>query len=320
MPILNPVVMTRQVEALRLAMSVTIRNALIDPMVVEVMVNSDGKIWLDRIGEGRINTGETLTPDQAETVIRVIANHIKEVATAANPMISGVLPETGERFQGMLPPLVKAPSFTIRKRPEIIYTLDDYVDRGIMTDGQADALRQAVAQRANILIAGGTGSGKTTLANAILIDPAFKSDRVVLIEDTPELQCSADDRLELLTKRTVPPVTIQDLVKATLRLRPDRIIIGEVRDGAALDMLEAWNTGHPGGLCTLHANSATDALNRIEDLVGRVTARIPIRAIVSAINLIVYIRRTAEGRRVEEIVRVTGHDNGSYLRETVICS
>lgn len=266
MPILNPVVMTRQVEALRLAMSVTIRNALIDPMVVEVMVNSDGKIWLDRIGEGRINTGETLTPDQAETVIRVIANHIKEVATAANPMISGVLPETGERFQGMLPPLVKAPSFTIRKRPEIIYTLDDYVDRGIMTDGQADALRQAVAQRANILIAGGTGSGKTTLANAILIDPAFKSDRVVLIEDTPELQCSADDRLELLTKRTVPPVTIQDLVKATLRLRPDRIIIGEVRDGAALDMLEAWNTGHPGGLCTLHANSATDALNRIEDL------------------------------------------------------
>ena len=320
MPILNPVVMTRQVEALRLAMSVTIRNALIDPMVVEVMVNSDGKIWLDRIGEGRIDTGEKLTPDQAETVIRVIANHIKEVATAANPMISGVLPETGERFQGMLPPLVRAPSFTIRKRPEIIYTLNDYVERGIMTHGQADALRQAVAQRANILIAGGTGSGKTTLANAILIDPAFKSDRVVLIEDTPELQCSADDRLELLTKRTVPPVTIQDLVKATLRLRPDRIIIGEVRDGAALDMLEAWNTGHPGGLCTLHANSATDALNRIEDLVGRVTARIPIRAIVSAINVIVYIRRTAEGRRVEEIVRVTGHENGSYLRETVICS
>ena len=320
MPILNPIVMTRQIEALRLAMSLTIRNALTDPLVVEVMVNSDGKIWLDRIGEGRIDTGERLTPDQAETVIRVIANHIREVATAANPMISGVLPETGERFQGMLPPLVRAPSFTIRKRPEIIYTLNDYVERGIMTDGQADALRQAVAQRANILIAGGTGSGKTTLANAILIDPAFKSDRVVLIEDTPELQCSADDRLELLTKRTVPPVTIQDLVKATLRLRPDRIIIGEVRDGAALDMLEAWNTGHPGGLCTLHANSATDALNRIEDLVGRVTARIPIRAIVSAINVIVYIRRTAEGRRVEEIVRVTGHENGSYLRETVICS
>ena len=320
MPILNPIVMTRQIEALRLAMSLTIRNALTDPLVVEVMVNSDGKIWLDRIGEGRIDTGERLTPDQAETVIRVIANHIREVATAANPMISGVLPETGERFQGMLPPLVKAPSFAIRKRPEIIYTLNDYVERGIMTHGQADALRQAVAQRANILIAGGTGSGKTTLANAILIDPAFKSDRVVLIEDTPELQCSADDRLELLTKRTVPPVTIQDLVKATLRLRPDRIIIGEVRDGAALDMLEAWNTGHPGGLCTLHANSATDALNRIEDLVGRVTVRIPIRAIVSAINLIVYIRRTAEGRRVEEIVRVTGHENGSYLRETVICS
>ena len=115
-------------------MSLTIRNALTDPMVVEVMVNSDGKIWLDRIGEGRIDTGETLTPDQAETVIRVIANHIREVATAANPMISGVLPETGERFQGMLPPLVKAPSFTIRKRPEIIYTLADYVERGIMIE------------------------------------------------------------------------------------------------------------------------------------------------------------------------------------------
>jgi type IV secretion system protein VirB11 len=179
----------------------------------------------------------------------------------------------------------------------------------------AALLRRAAVERQNLLIAGGTGSGKTTLANAILAEPAFSADRVVLIEDTAELQCAAPDRVEMLTKRTDPAVTMTDLVRDTLRLRPDRIIIGEVRDGSALDLLKAWNTGHPGGLATIHANSAAEALTRLEDLIGEVTQRVPYRAIAQAINLVVFIERTATGRRVRTVARVTGRDEHGYRLE-----
>jgi type IV secretion system protein VirB11 len=194
----------------------------------------------------------------------------------------------------------------------MVFTLDDYVAKGILSEGQADRLRAAANQRENLLIAGGTGSGKTTLANAILAEPAFASDRVVLIEDTAELQCAAADKLEMLTKRTEPAVTMTDLVRDTLRLRPDRIIIGEVRDGSALDLLKAWNTGHPGGLATIHANSAAEALNRLEDLIGEVTQRVPYRAIAQAINLVVFIERTPTGRRVRSVTGVTGWNGERY--------
>ena len=194
----------------------------------------------------------------------------------------------------------------------MIFSLADYVDKGIMTAAMAEVLRQAAQSRQNLLIAGGTGSGKTTLANAILAEPAFSADRVVLIEDTAELQCAAPDRIEMLTKRTEPQVTMTDLVRDTLRLRPDRIIIGEVRDGSALDLLKAWNTGHPGGLATIHANSAAEALTRLEDLIGEVTQRIPHRAIAQAINVVVFIERSASGRSVKEVSRVVGHDASGY--------
>ena len=181
----------------------------------------------------------------------------------------------------------------------------------------AAALRRAAGARQNLLIAGGTGSGKTTLANAILAEPAFAQDRVVLIEDTAELQCTAADKLEMLTKRTDPPVTMTDLVRDTLRLRPDRIIIGEVRDGSALDLLKAWNTGHPGGLATIHANSAMEALTRLEDLIGEVTQRIPYRAIAQAIHLVVFIERTPAGRAIRSVTRVLGWDEGAYRTESL---
>ena len=158
----------------------------------------------------------------------------------------------------------------------------------------------------------GTGSGKTTLANALLAEPAFALDRVVIIEDTAELQCAAADRVELLTKRIEPAVTMADLVRDTLRLRPDRIVIGEVRDGSALDLLKAWNTGHPGGLATIHANSAHEALSRLEDLIGEVTQRIPHRAIAAAINIVVFIERTREGRRVRSVSKVRGWGPDGY--------
>jgi type IV secretion system protein VirB11 len=317
MPQTNTIVGDRKVAALRQAMGPVIAEALADRMVVEVMVNPDGKIWIDRIGEGRSFTGKHLAPSDADRILRLLADHVGEVVTRDRPRISATLPQTGERFQGVFMPLVANPAFAIRKRPEVVFTLDDYVERGILDPGMATVLREAVISRQNLLIAGGTGSGKTTLANAILAEPAFAGDRVVIIEDTAELQCAAADKLEMLTKRTEPVVTMTDLVRDTLRLRPDRIIIGEVRDGSALDLLKAWNTGHPGGLATIHANSAAEALTRLEDLIGEVTQRVPYRAIAQAINVVVFIERTATGRRVREVSRLVGREGETYRFETL---
>jgi type IV secretion system protein VirB11 len=315
MPQHHPVVTDRKVAALKQAMGPVIASALADRMVVEVMVNPDGKIWVDRIGEGRSFTGQSLASSDADRILRLLADHVGEVVTRDRPRVSATLPETGERFQGAFMPIVSSPAFAIRKRPEVVFTLPEYVDQGIMTEHQAEVIREAATARQNILIVGGTGSGKTTLANAILAEPAFAQDRVVLIEDTAELQCSAEDKIQMLTKRTDPPVTMTDLVRDTLRLRPDRIIIGEVRDGSALDLLKAWNTGHPGGLATIHANSALEGLTRLEDLIGEVTQRIPYRAITQAINVIVYIERTVTGRRVKEVSRVVGREGETYQLE-----
>jgi P-type conjugative transfer ATPase TrbB len=312
MPQTHPQVVDRKAQALRQAMGPVIASALAEPRVVEVMVNPDGKIWVDRVGEGRRYSGETLGADDAERILRLLADHSGEVVTRDRPRVSATLPVTGDRFQGEFMPLVTAPSFAIRKRPELVFTLTDYLRDGVMTEAQARQIRAALAARENLLIAGGTGSGKTTLANALLAEPAFVCDRVVLIEDTAELQCSADDKVALLTKRSEPVVTMTDLVRDTLRLRPDRIVIGEVRDGSALDLLKAWNTGHPGGLATIHANSADEALTRLEDLIGEVTARIPYRAIAQAVNLILFIERTASGRRLKAVRRVLGWGADGY--------
>jgi P-type conjugative transfer ATPase TrbB len=309
----NSVTADRKVAALRQAMGPVIAEALADRLVVEVMVNPDGKIWIDRIGEGRSFTGKSLAAADADRILRLLADHVGEVVTRDRPRISATLPETGERFQGAFMPIVASPAFAIRKRPEVVFTLEDYVDQEILTPAQAALLRTAAETRQNLLIAGGTGSGKTTLANAILAEPAFAADRVVLIEDTAELQCAAADKLEMLTKRTEPA----DLVRDTLRLRPDRIIIGEVRDGSALDLLKAWNTGHPGGLATIHANSAAEALTRLEDLIGEVTQRVPYRAIAQAINLVVFIERTPTGRRIRSVTRVLGWDGEGYKLEAL---
>ncbi|MGH7051400.1 MAG: P-type conjugative transfer ATPase TrbB, partial [Acetobacteraceae bacterium] len=241
------------------------------------------------------------------------ADHAGVVVTDERPLVSASLPLTGERFQGVFPPITATPSFAIRKPARAVFRLDDYVRRGQLTAGEAATLRQAIADRLNVLIIGGTSSGKTTFANALLAEPAFSQDRVVIIEQTQELQCVAPDCLPMLTREIEPRVTTRDLVVASLRLRPDRIVIGEVRDGAALEMIKAWNTGHPGGLGTLHANSPIDALYRIEDLIGEVSERIPYRAIASSINVIVEIKRTPEGRRVTAIMRVAGWQDGRYL-------
>lgn len=298
------------------AMGTNILDALNDPKVVEVMANADGTVWVDRAGEDRSCIGG-IEPHRAESVIRLVADQMGEAVGRDRPLLSGTLPYTGQRFQGQLPPVTEHPVFCIRKKANVVFSLDDYVVQGVMTVGQVRCVRNAIAQRHNILIAGGTGSGKTTLANAVLAEPQFAQDRVLVIEDTRELQCRSPDRVELLTKQTDPTVTMDDLVKCALRLRPDRIVVGEVRGGEALALLKAWNTGHPGGLATLHANSAEDALSRLEDLVGEVSRHVPRRAIARTIQLILFVRRTLQGRRVENIGRVNGFDGTHYLIETV---
>lgn len=309
----HPIVAERKLEALRHALGPTVLAALEEPAVVEILANPDGRLVLDRSGEGRQDTGQSLSPEARERAIKLIADYVGETVAREDPRLSGVLPGTGERFQGLLPPIVAAPAFSIRKRPAVIWGLADYVRDGVMTEPQADALRQAAAERRNILISGGTGSGKTTLANAVLAEPAFAGDRVFLIEDTPELQCSAWDVVAVLTRRAPVAIGVVDLVRDALRMRPDRIVVGEMRDGAAaLETLKSWNTGHPGGLSTIHANSAGDVLRRVEDLLTEVVARPPRRAIAQAIDRIVHIRRTAEGRRVEAVLAVEGLEADRY--------
>jgi type IV secretion system protein VirB11 len=298
----HPIVAERKLEALRHALGGEVLAALLEPKVVEILANPDGRLVLDTLGDGRRELPVRLSSEARERVIRLIADHVGERVTREEPRLSGVLP-SGERFQGFLPPVTAQPAFSIRKRPPVIWRLSDYVAQGMMSEPQAESLRLAAVARRNILISGGAGSGKTTLANALLAEPAFAGDRVFLIEDTPELQCSAWDLVPVLTRRFPNPIGVVDLVRDALRMRPDRIIVGEMREGAAaLETLKAWNTGHPGGLSTLHANSAQEALTRLEDLLAEVTARTPRRLIRQAVDMVVHIRRTADGRRVEDVL------------------
>jgi P-type conjugative transfer ATPase TrbB len=308
----------RRRAMLRTAMGPDIGAALADPLVIEVMVNPDGSLRLDRLGEGRIDTGVVLEGSQVERIIRLVASHARAEVHAGQPIISAELPphaegRAGERFEGVLPPVSTGPCFSIRKPAQRLYTLDDYVGDGIMTAGSANLLRLAVTQRFNILIAGGTSSGKTTLANALLAEMSWVDARIILIEDTRELQSPAPDTVALRTRPGA--VSMADLVRSTLRLRPDRIIVGEVRGPEALDMLKAWNTGHPGGIATVHANSAEAALYRIEQLVQEAVVTVPRRLIAEAIDLVVFIAGRGARRSVEAIARVVGvdPDSGAYV-------
>ncbi|TGX56304.1 P-type conjugative transfer ATPase TrbB [Sphingomonas gei] len=300
---------------LRTAMGPAIAAALADPLVLEVMINPDGALRLDRLGEGRTDTGTRFEPAQVERIIRLVASHARTEVHAASPIVSAELPPhgegAGERFEGVLPPVSLAPCFSIRKPATRIYTLIDYVADGIMSADIARLLSLAVVERRNILVAGGTSSGKTTLANALLAEMAHLDERVILIEDTRELQSPAPDTVALRTR--AGHVTMADLVRSTLRLRPDRIIVGEVRGGEALDMLKAWNTGHPGGIATVHSNSAASALLRIEQLIQEAVITVPRRLIAEAIDMVVFIAGRGSARRVDTLARVAGLDpDGNY--------
>lgn len=300
----------RLIRKLRDTLGEVICLALEDASVVEIMLNPDGRLFVERLGRGLELAGE-IEPGAAEVVIGSVAHALGTEAGADSPIISGELPLGGHRFEGLLPPVVAAPSFTIRRRASRLIPLDDYVRAGIMTHRQATVLRSAVASRMNIVISGGTGSGKTTLANAVIAEVVSLSpdDRIVILEDTAEIQCTAGNAVALHTSDTVD---MARLLKSTMRLRPDRIIVGEVRDGAALTLLKAWNTGHPGGVATIHANSAISALRRFEQLTAEVSQQ-PMREVIGeAIDLVISIERAGASRRVRDIMEVRGFDGTRY--------
>ena len=294
--------MSRSARMLRTALGPAIARYLEDESIVEVMLNPDGRLWIDRLSNGLVDTGETLSAPDGERIVRLVAHHVGAEVHAGAPRVSAELPETGERFEGLLPPVVAAPAFAIRKPAVAVFSLDDYVAAGIMTPEQAEALRRAVTSRENILVAGGTSTGKTTLTNALLAEIAKTSDRVVLIEDTRELQCKAPNFVALRTRDGV--VSLSDLVRSSLRLRPDRIPIGEVRGAEALDLLKAWGTGHPGGIGTIHAGSALGALRRLEQLIQEAVITVPRALIAETVNVIAVLSGRGADRRLSELAHV----------------
>lgn len=305
----------RRRQMLRTAMGPAIAEALRDPEIIEVMVNPDGALRIDRLGSGCCDTGHRLKPEEAERIIRLVASHARTEVHEGRPIVSAELPPhgngAGERFEGILPPVSSHPCFSIRKPAAHIYTLENYVADGIMPRDAAYQLSRAVLERRNVLIAGGTSSGKTTLANALLAELRGVSERVILIEDTRELQCALPDTVALRTR--AGSVSMADLVRSTLRLRPDRIIVGEVRGAEALDMLKAWNTGHPGGITTVHANSARSSLYRIEQLIQEAVVTVPRHLIAEAIDLVVFITGRGTARRIGAVECVEGIDEtGDY--------
>jgi type IV secretion system protein VirB11 len=306
----------RLIEMMTTAMGVAVGDLLHDPAVEELRANPDGKLWFVR-GGARHNTGKTLSDVARRQLIHIVAHGVGVTVDEDNPSFPAELPESGYRFHAIVPPQSPdGPTFVIRKKPTKVYSLDDYVADGIMTAEQAAFIRQAVTDRQNILVGGGTGSGKTTLTNAILKEIGRIAGRVLTVEDTLELQVEADEVVRQRTVRNGDAVrrTMQDVVRDMLRLSPDRIIVGEVRGPEAMDLIQGWNTGHPGGVATIHCNSAPDALERLEDLLiqGGYTP-VP-RQIAKAINIILFIGPvtvdTPHGvrvlRRVRDIVRVTG--------------
>lgn len=301
----------RGARMLRTALGPDIAAWLDDPEIVEIMLNPDGHLWTDSYAGGLKDSGVTMSAQTAERIIRLLAHHASEEIHFDAPRLSTELPATGERFEGLLPPLVTAPSFAIRKPASRIFSLDDYVRAGIMCTKAANALAAGVRDRANILVAGGTSSGKTTLVNALLAEIAKTEHRVVLIEDTRELQCDAPNLVALRTR--TPIASLADLVRSALRLRPDRIPIGEVRGAEALDLIKAWGTGHPGGVGTIHAGSAWGTLRRLEQLIQESVVTVPRALIAETIDIIAVLARDHEGRRLTELVRLQGLDaTGEY--------
>jgi len=286
-----------------------------DDAVTDIMANADGSVWVQRHTGGQVDSGLHIKPAQAEQIIRLVANSVGAVCHAQEPDLSAELPGSGARFQAWVPPVTAAPAFVIRKHAIAIFTLDDYVARGICTPEQAGWMREAIHKAWNMAIVGGMRTGKTTLLNALLYEMVEMALRVLTIEDTRELQCSVPNHIALYSKKGLR--TMQDHVRSALRSNADRIILGEVRGAEFLDVLDSWNTGHPGGICTVHANGCREALTRMEGFVrrGNVPREVARDLLVEAAPLLVHLQATPTGRVVRSMARVVGLEHGDYVLE-----
>jgi type IV secretion system protein VirB11 len=318
-----------------------ILSLLTDDRVEDICLNPDSALWVQRRGEGFVQVGE-MAPAHALTAMSTIAAWRGTVINYERPILETELPIDGSRFEGIVPPVVRRPVFAIRLRPRRVFTLEEYSRAEILTEkgdqrnrlGARDEfkgrirglrheeiIRAAILARKNILVVGSTGSGKTTLVNACLnaLATLAPNDRVISIEDTIELQCKVANYLDL---RAVGKVEMLDCLKACMRLIPHRIIVGEVRGPEALALLKAWNTGHPGGLATIHADDAIQGLSRLEGLISEAThapSELVIgRLVGEAIHLVVFIDRDVDlGRKVREVLLVDGYADGVYQVEYV---
>lgn len=304
----------RLLRKLHTELGPAIQAALADPDVVEVDINPDGQIWVDRHGAVLARIG-AMSPGHAMNLICTVAALSDRVVTPASPILEATLPD-GSRFHATIPPITQAPAVAIRKHLSQALTLEDYLAQGVMSAAQCRLLRQAVATRQNIIVAGGTGSGKTTLTNALIaeIGRANPAHRLLILEDTPEIVCHNPNRV---TKRTTLEVDMRGLVRSSLRMNPDRIIVGEVRGGEAEALIRAWNTGHPGGVATLHCSSALGALAKLEEYVADAVAGDKRRGIAEAVDLVAFLERTSHRRVLSELLVVKGFANDTYLTEVI---
>jgi len=293
-------------------------GALEDPCTIEVLLNPDGRLWQERLGEPMRCIGRMDAP-RAEAIIKTVASHLGKEVTRESPLLEGELPDGNGRFAGQIPPIVAAPTFAIRKPAIKLLSLDDYVEQGTLSASHGAVLKAAVEARRNILVIGGTGSGKTTFVNALIAHmvAADPNERLVILEDTREIRCSAQNAVQY---HSSPAVSMTELLRTTLRMRPDRILVGEVRGPEALDLLMAWNTGHEGGASTVHANNARAGLVRLQMLCSMhrdaPTAIEPL--IAEAVDVLVHIARSPSGeRRVQEVLEVLGHGAEGYSTKTL---
>ena len=294
-------------------MSAFLLEVFHDPMTSDIMLNPDGRVWVEKFGE-KMTCITSLSKQQGQAIIETVAGCHNLEVTRKKPLVEAEFPLDGSRFCGQIPPTVSGPAFSIRKRASRVFTLEEYVDHGILTQEQYSVIVAAVKAHRNIIIIGGTGTGKTTLINAIIHSTVihFPHERIIIIEDTGEVQCSAENHIKL---RTSLNVDMTDLLRTTLRMRPDRILVGEVRGPEALDLLDAWNTGHEGGVASLHSNDAESGLTRLRSLVTRhPSAPKDIEYLIGeAVHMVINISRSAIGRYVESIISVQGYKNGQYF-------